>query len=136
MQKEEYAMDFMESGRCECRPSCSAEQTHVHEVLGSVQIAEAATDPHNHSFAAVSDEVIPVGTDDHVHVLNFRTDFYENHFHGFCGRTQTQGAIPVGDGRHVHFLDSITKVSDGHRHRFRVATLINDPIKKDTRFKV
>lgn len=119
-------MDFTEPGCCECRPCCPMEQTHVHEILGSVQIAEATTDPHNHRFAVVSGEVIPAGQNDHVHEVKFRTDFYEDHFHEFCGRTQ--GAIPVGDGRHVHFLDSVTECSDGHRHKFRVATLINDPI--------
>ncbi len=119
-------MDYMQSGNCECRPDRPMEQTHVHEVLGSVQIAEAKTDPHNHRFAVVSGEVIPIGMGDHVHQVKFRTDFYEDHFHEFCGRTR--GAIPVGDGRHVHFLDSITEQSEGHRHKFRVSTLINDPI--------
>jgi hypothetical protein len=100
------------------------EQTHVHEVLGSVQIAEPQEEPHNHRFATVSGEAIPVGSD-HYHEVAFRTDFYEDHFHKFCGRTS--GAIFVGD-RHVHFLESVTTESDGHRHNFRVATLINDPI--------
>ena len=71
-------------------------------------------------------DVIPVGTRDHVHEVKFRTDFYEDHFHEFSGRTQ--GAIPVGNGRHVHFLDSVTEQNEGHRHKFRVATLIDDPI--------
>ena len=119
-------MNYMEFDRCECRPSCPKEQTHVHEILGSVQIAEATTDPHNHRFAVVSCEVTPVGMSDHVHEVTFRTDFYEDHFHEFKGKTQ--GAIPVGDGRHVHFLDSVTEPSDRHAHKFRVATLINDPI--------
>lgn len=111
---------FCSQCQCNCR-----EQTHVHEVLGSLQIAET-DDPHNHRFATVTDEVIRINNQDHVHNIKFRTDFYENHFHEFCG--QTLGAIPVGDGRHVHFLESVTEVSDGHRHEFRVATLINDPI--------
>ncbi len=119
-------MDFMGSERCGCKPSCPNEQTHVHEILGSVQIAEATTDPHNHRFAVVSGEVIPVGMRDHVHEVKFKTDLYEGHFHEFRGKTL--GAIPVGDGRHVHFLDSVTDERDGHRHEFRVATLINDPI--------
>jgi hypothetical protein len=119
-------MNYMDSEYGECCPRCPKEQTHVHEVLGSVRIAEAATDPHNHRFAVVSCEVIPIGTCDHAHEVKFRTDFYEDHFHEFTGRTQ--GAIPVGDGRHVHFLDSVTEESERHRHKFRVATLINDPI--------
>ncbi|HBV68236.1 MAG TPA: hypothetical protein DEF04_08670, partial [Clostridiales bacterium] len=55
-----------------------------------------------------------------------RTDFYENHFHTFCGRTCP--AVPVGGGRHVHFLEDETSFNDGHRHDFRVATLIENPI--------
>lgn len=119
-------MNYNGSRHFERDPNCPRAQTHVHEMLGSVQIAEATTDPHNHRFATVSDEVIPIGMGDHVHEVKFRTDFYEDHFHEFKGRTR--GAIPVGDGRHVHFLDSVTEQSEGHRHKFRVATLINDPI--------
>lgn len=100
------------------------ELTHVHEVLGSVEIAEAQTDPHNHRFATVSGQVIPLGGS-HVHEVKFRTDFYEDHFHEFKGRTGL--AIQVGD-RHVHFLESVTEEAEGHVHEFRVATLINDPI--------
>lgn len=100
------------------------EQSHVHEVQGSVQIAEPEEEPHNHRFATVSGEAIPVGAD-HYHEVKFKTDFYEDHFHRFCGRTS--GAIPVGD-RHVHFLESVTTENDGHFHKFRVATLIEDPI--------
>lgn len=107
--------------RCNCNDK---KQTHVHEIQGSVQIAEPQEDPHNHRFATVSDEAIPAGMS-HFHEVKFRTDFYENHFHEFCGKTSL--AIPVGD-RHVHFLESITDVSDGHFHDFRVATLIDDPI--------
>lgn len=102
------------------------EQRHVHEVQGSVQIAEPQEEPHNHRFATVSGEAMPCGVADHFHEINFRTDFYEDHFHEFCGRTS--GAIPVGGNRHVHFLESVTSVNDGHRHKFRVATLIEDPI--------
>lgn len=106
-----------------CR--CNNQQDHVHEFTGSVMIAEPNEDPHNHRFACVSDEAIPRGKD-HVHVLRFRTDFYENHFHEFCGTTG--GAIPVGNGRHVHFIKSVTSRNDDHRHVFQVATLIDNPI--------
>lgn len=117
--------DFNSKGSCECEQERERErQTHVHEILGSTEIA-GKCDPHNHRFAAVSDEVISMGND-HVHEVKFRTDFYEDHFHEFCGRSG--GAIPVGGGRHVHFLESVTQVSDGHRHQFKAASLINDPI--------
>ncbi|MFU0826986.1 MAG: YmaF family protein [Lachnoclostridium sp.] len=103
-------------------------QKHVHEVQGSTRIAERREDPHNHRFAAVSGEAIPYGHN-HYHELKFQTDFYEDHYHEFWGRTS--GAIPVGGNRHVHFLESVTSVNDGHRHEFKVATLIEDPIGKD-----
>lgn len=121
-------MDMLTSdcGCCEHSDPCFMEQTHVHEVLGSVEIAERQTDPHNHRFATVSGEVIPFGPTNHVHRVTFRTDFYEDHFHEFTGRTMP--AIPVGGGRHVHFLESVTEERENHRHDFRVATLINDPI--------
>ena len=68
--------------------NCPGDQKHMHEeVQGSVQIAERNEDPHNHRFATVSGEAIPVDCNDHVHEIKFRTDFYENHFHEFCGRT-------------------------------------------------
>jgi hypothetical protein len=100
-------------------------QRHVHEIQGSVKIAEREEDPHNHRFATVSGEAIPQHDGDHIHEVMFRTDFYEGHFHEFRGRTL--GAVKVGD-RHVHFLESVTTVNDGHRHEFRFATLIDDPI--------
>ena len=104
---------------------CPRPQLHVHEVQGSVQIAEPQEDPHNHRFATVSGEAIPYGNNNHYHEVKFRTDFYEEHYHEAYGRTG--GAIPVGD-RHVHFLYGFTTVNDGHYHKYRVATLIDDPI--------
>ncbi|MDF2511103.1 MAG: hypothetical protein K0S04_969 [Herbinix sp.] len=103
------------------------EQRHVHEIQGSVMIAEAEEEPHNHRFATVSGEAIGNGLD-HFHEVKFRTDFFEDHFHEFCGRTS--GAIIVGD-RHVHFLESTTTENDGHTHNFRFATLIDNPIGED-----
>lgn len=100
-------------------------QKHVHEVLGSVEIAEPKEDPHNHRFATVSDEAIWTENGNHVHVVKFRTDFYENHYHEFCGKTCE--AIQVGD-RHVHFLKCVTTENDCHFHEFRVGTLIDNPI--------
>ena len=106
-------------------PNCPRPQRHVHEVLGSVRIAEFGEDAHNHRFATVSGEAIPLGNGDHVHDVRFRTDFYENHFHEFSGRSG--GAIDVGGGRHVHFAEARTSFNDGHYHLFRVAALIEDP---------
>ena len=101
-------------------------QRHVHEMLGSVRIALDGCEPHNHRFATVCGEAIPVGQNDHVHEVCFCTNFYEDHYHEFTGRTG--GMIDVGCGRHVHFLHAQTKPEDRHVHCFRVATLINDPI--------
>lgn len=112
---------------CECDDEeKDCEQFHVHEILGSLMIAEPEDDPHNHRFATVSGQAIPIGGGDHVHEVEFRTDFYENHFHLFKGKSG--GMIPVGDGRHVHFAKAQTTVNDEHNHEFRVASLINDPI--------
>lgn len=105
--------------------STKKEQEHVHEIQGSVQIAEIKEDPHNHRFAAVSGEAMPLGDKDHFHEVKFRTDFYEGHYHEFRGKTT--GAIMVGD-RHVHFLESVTTENDNHSHKFRLSTFINDPI--------
>jgi hypothetical protein len=102
---------------------CRDEQRHNHELLGSVIIA-GRKDPHAHRFATVTGEAIPLGSHDHIHKVEFRTDFYEEHYHKFSGKTS--GAIKVGD-RHVHFLESVTTEDDGHRHKFRAVTLIDDP---------
>ena len=109
---------------------CRNKQKHVHELQGSVIIAEREEDPHNHRFCTVTGEAIPcMGNEhDHVHEVAFRTDFYEEHFHEFRGITG--GAIPVGN-RHVHFIESVTSMDDGHRHTFEAATLIENPIEKE-----
>lgn len=114
--------------------SCSdnhCPQTHVHEVQGSVKIAEIGEDPHNHRFATVSCEVVRNQDGTHFHIVKFRTDFYENHFHEFCGETSNEIDVDHNcnsNDRHVHFLESVTTCNDGHRHEFRFATFINDPI--------
>ncbi len=122
MKGEEYMGYYNQDP---CREREKEKQRHVHEVQGSTQIAEREEDPHNHRFATVSGEAIPCGNS-HFHQVKFRTDFYEDHFHEFCGNTSL--AIPVGDNRHVHFIKAVTTENDGHKHCFRVATLIEDPI--------
>lgn len=102
-------------------------QTHVHEFVGSVRLAELEEDPHNHRFAGVSGQAISSGCG-HVHRLCTRTDFFNDHFHEI--NVITGPAIPVGAGRHVHFVYACTEESDGHRHAFIVATLIENPIGK------
>lgn len=103
-------------------------QTHVHEIVGSVRLAELNEDPHNHRFAGVTDEVISV-PGGHIHKFRTTTDFYENHFHPICVETGLPVRVGEGDdARHVHFIDSDTQVKDGHFHEFIVATLIENPI--------
>lgn len=103
-------------------------QTHVHEVLGSVRLAELGEDPHNHRFAGVTEEVIAV-PGGHIHKFTAKTDFYEDHFHPICVRTGLQVPVGIGnDRRHVHFIDARTEERDEHFHRFIAATLIDNPI--------
>lgn len=109
-----------------CAPSCPV-NTHVHEVQGSVQLAELKCDPHNHRFATMSGEAESLGPNNHTHMVTFRTDTYEGHYHEFCGRTT--GAFPICGG-HVHYLESVTTKRDGHQHCFKVITHIEDPIEK------
>lgn len=99
--------------------------THVHEFEGSVRLAELQEDPHNHRFAGVSGQVIPI-PGSHVHKLETRTDFYEDHFHLVC--VTTGPAVNVGGGRHVHFVSADTTIAEDHQHAFIVATLIQNPI--------
>lgn len=115
-------------------PRCASEerQTHVHEIVGSVRLAELGEDPHNHRFAGVTGEVVMVPggcPGEHFHVLRTTTDFYENHFHPICTKTGINVSVGEGeDERHVHFIDYVTEVEDGHFHEFIAATLIQNPI--------
>lgn len=103
-------------------------QTHVHEVEGSVRLAELNVDPHNHRFAGVTGEAIRV-PGGHIHKFISRTDFYEDHYHPIKVKTGLQVIVGEGeDARHVHFIDDETEVREDHFHEFIVATLIENPI--------
>lgn len=106
------------------RKSTTRTQRHVHEFLGSTQLAEEGADRHNHRFAGVTGQAIPRGNS-HVHVIRTNTDFL-NHFHRV--RIVTGPAISVGNGKHVHFASGTTTFNDGHVHRFKFATLIQKPL--------
>lgn len=107
----------------QCRP-----QTHVHEVVGSVRLAELEEDPHNHRFAGVTEEIIQT-PEGHVHRFCTKTDFYEDHFHRISVTTGTPVWVGEGeDRRHIHFIDRNTEPRDGHFHEFIVSTLIDNPI--------
>lgn len=111
---------------CCCIPCQGQPQRHVHEILGSTRIAEAQTDPHNHRFAAITGEAIPSGNS-HVHRLDTRTDFYEDHFHFICAAVSGP-AINVSEERHVHLFEANTNVEDGHFHELLAGTQIDNPI--------
>lgn len=100
------------------------DQRHVHEITGHTAIVQECDDCHNHRFCTVSGEAIQMGNS-HVHEVKFRTDFSDEHFHEFSGKTSR--AIEVGNGKHVHFISDSTERQDGHRHQFQAATLIESP---------
>lgn len=99
-------------------------QTHVHEVQGSTMLFEGI--PHNHRFAGMTGQEIPVG-DDHIHVIQADTDFTLQHLHEIG--VVTGLPIPVGNGRHIHAASGITTLNRDHVHQFIFATLIDDPLK-------
>ncbi|NMB01931.1 MAG: hypothetical protein GX971_10545 [Firmicutes bacterium] len=99
-------------------------QTHVHEVQGSTMLFDAI--PHNHRFAGMTSEVIPVG-DNHIHSFQMNTDFTLLHLHEVGGFTGL--AIPVGNGRHIHAASGTSTLNRGHVHEFIFATLIDDPLR-------
>jgi hypothetical protein len=101
-------------------------QTHTHEFLGSTKLADEGDDRHNHRFAGITSEVIPLPGGDHKHALFSNTDFYENHLHELA--TETGPAINIGNGKHVHPVVAITTLDDGHFHETIFATLIENPI--------
>ncbi|MDF2587240.1 MAG: hypothetical protein K0S41_1081 [Anaerocolumna sp.] len=105
--------------------SFTMSQSHVHEIQGSVKFDDLSSSSHNHRFVTITEEATPVGLNDHVHEVVFRTDFINGHYHEYHGRTF--GAIPVGD-RHVHFLEGVTSTNNNHNHKFRFVTLIDNSI--------
>lgn len=103
-------------------------QEHVHEVTGSVRLAELGEDAHNHRFEGTTGEPIRV-PGGHIHKLQTRTDFYEDHYHPIYVKTCIDVKVGEGrDARHVHFIDSRTEEVDGHVHKFIDVTLIENPI--------
>ncbi|WP_341876189.1 YmaF family protein [Defluviitalea saccharophila] len=114
--------EYQNQARPKPRPNA---QTHVHEFVGSVMVAEGV-EPHTHRFAGVTSEVIPLPCGGHKHALYTNTDFYEKHYHEVAA--ETGPAICVGDGRHIHYVNATTTLNAGHTHDFIFATLIENPI--------
>ncbi|HHW21830.1 MAG TPA: hypothetical protein GXX26_02965 [Clostridiaceae bacterium] len=100
-------------------------QKHVHEFVGSTRL-EDGSPVHNHRFAGVTGQAIPIHGGSHKHRIIVSTDFFNNHFHEI--EDCTGPAIDVGNGRHVHFVKGRTTVNDGHSHSYQFATLIENPI--------
>ncbi len=119
------------------KPECpKVKQTHVHEFEGSTKLAEEDEDRHNHRFAGVSGEEIPI-PGGHVHRIITRTDFFD-HFHEICRLTGPAIYVDCDDGhddkkgwknrKHVHFVKGWTTCVDDHKHEFQAATLIESPL--------
>ena len=106
----------------------AAGQTHTHEFTGSTMLAGPEGLIHNHRFAGVTSEVIPLPGGDHKHGLFTNTDFVLQHLHEVA--TETGPAIPVGNERHVHFVEATTTLNRGHFHDLIFATLIDDPLRQ------
>ena len=100
-------------------------QSHVHEFESSVKLAEENDDRHNHRFAGVTSEVIPLPNMRHKHVIFTKTDFFD-HLHDVAAETEPN--IDVGHGKHVHFVTGTTTIDDGHFHQFAFTTLIESPL--------
>ncbi len=100
-------------------------QSHVHEFVGSTRIAGPRKLEHNHRFAGVTSEVIPLPGGGHIHAIFTNTDFTEDHLHELA--VKTGPAIPVGNGRHIHFVEATTTLDAGHIHEAIFVTLIEDP---------
>ncbi|MGI6707080.1 MAG: YmaF family protein [Clostridia bacterium] len=101
-------------------------QTHTHEFLGSTMLAGPEGLIHNHRFAGVTSEAIPLPGGNHKHGLLTNTDFVFAHLHEITA--ETGPAIPVSENRHVHFVQGTTTLNRGHTHNFIFATLIDSPL--------
>jgi hypothetical protein len=102
-----------------------AKQRHTHEFLGSTKLAEQGADRHNHRFAGVTSEAIPIKGNNHIHTITVNTDFLDHHHKLII---KTGPAIPIGNGKHIHFVKGVTTVNDNHVHRFEFTTLIDRPL--------
>lgn len=105
---------------------CEKEQRHVHEFLGSTRLAEVCEeDVHNHRVACISGPAVG-RENDHVHKIETRTDFFNDHFHHI--EVCSGPPIKVCENRHIHFVYAVTSCNDGHRHKLILGTLIENPI--------
>ena len=105
---------------------CPQLQSHSHEIEGSVMLAqEEGEGMHNHRFATVTTQVIPLPYHSHKHTFVVNTDFYD-HLHEVAG--ETGPAVNVGNGKHVHYAKGVSTCNDNHSHDFQFATFIESPL--------
>ncbi len=125
--------EYISTEAMRCRPCPNPpeppQQTHTHEFESSTKLAEEGDDRHNHRFAGVTSEVIPLPGGNHKHVIYTRTDFF-GHLHEVA--VETEPVKDVGHGKHVHFVNGITTLNDGHVHEFAFTTLIEAPLLPNT----
>jgi hypothetical protein len=124
-----------ENRELDFQQSCDTDtvQTHTHEFASSTKLAEEGDDRHNHRFAGVTSEVIPIEEKDcedkyrknHKHTIFTLTDFF-GHLHEVA--LETDPAIYVGNGKHVHFVKGTTTMNDGHYHEVAFTTMIEAPL--------
>lgn len=107
---------------CDKNKHDDMKQRHVHEFLGSTGFDPEGERRHNHRFAAVTGEEIPIGKGKHVHKYYSKTDFVNEHYHQIAGTTGPDIMMP--NGNHIHFEESVTSFDLGHRHEFVFTTLL------------
>lgn len=119
----------------ECRPRPSA-QTHTHEFTASTELALHGNLRHNHRFAGVTSEAIPVGNN-HIHKIKVNTAFDIGHYHEVVVRTGPGITVnpdaPLEEQVHIHFVEGETTVNGAvlHDHDLRFSTLTapNPPLR-------
>lgn len=109
------------------------QQTHTHEFVASTKLAVQGINRHNHRFAGVTSEAIPLPSGNHIHqIKKENTDFFLSHFHEVIVRTGPAIIVnpkaPENEQKHVHFVEGETTLDADHTHNFTFATLIEDPL--------
>lgn len=146
-----YKKNDLSDDRSPMNKSSNRAQTHTHEFQGSTKLEEAGEDRHNHRFAGVTSQAIPIDGDRHVHAILANTDFFDHnhhddeHHHEFDhhhedgnhhdgGHHHEVGAvihpdIPIPNSdKHIHLVTGTTTKDDGHTHDFIFTTLIDNPL--------
>ncbi len=102
-------------------------QGHTHEYVGSVLIVhDKEIKNHNHRFTGVTGEAIYMQDGTHIHYINSRTDYFDDHYHDVCAMSEK--CVYLETGKHVHYMHGTTDEQKGHKHKFQAATLIENPL--------